>query len=80
MPLKKSAGKKAENKERNVRAKARKVAIKKFGDKAVKGKEVHHRDGNNKNNSPSNLGLRNKSSHGKKHGRTNGKRGKRSVK
>jgi hypothetical protein len=80
MPLKKSAGKKAENKERTTRARARAAAIKKFGKAAVKGKDVHHKNGNNKDNRPSNLGIKAHGSHGKSHGRTHGKRGTRSLK
>lgn len=37
--------------------------------KYVNGKDVHHKDGNRKNNSPSNLSMVDKSAHGKKHGR-----------
>jgi hypothetical protein len=44
-------------KERASRNKARRLMIKKKGKKALKGKEVHHRDGNPKNNSPKNLAI-----------------------
>lgn len=79
MPLKKtgnkSRDKKREAKERLKRYHARQAAIKKYGKSKVDGKEVHHKDGNNTNNAPSNLTMRSKKSHGKKHGRGNGKRG-----
>lgn len=79
MPLKKSAGKKAENRERGVRAKARAIGIKKFGASKVKGKEIHHKNGNNKDNRPSNLALKTKSAHAKLHGRGHGKRGTKNI-
>jgi len=77
MPLRKSAGRKAESRERGVRARARSVAIKKFGQSRVSGMDVHHKNGNNKDNRPSNLSLKAHGLHAKKHGRGNGRRGKR---
>jgi len=78
MPLRKDTPnyKKADANERLKRYHARQAAIKKYGADAVKGKTVHHKDHNNKNNSPSNLELKTRSAHGKEHGRGNGKRGK----
>ena len=78
MPLRKSTPnyKKADAKERLKRYHAREAAKKKFGKKAVEGRTVHHKNGNNKDNSPSNLTLKSRKAHGKAHGRGNGKRGK----
>lgn len=80
MPLKKSASKKENNERRLDNIHARKAAEKKYGKAAIKGKQVHHKDGNQKNNSPSNLQLTTAKAHGKKHGRGNGKRGKGRIK
>lgn len=44
-------------KDRSSRVQARRIAIQKWGKKAVQGKDVGHRDGNPKNNKPSNLIL-----------------------
>ena len=55
MPLKKTASKEENNAERLRRYHGRKAAEKKFGKAALKGKTVHPKDGNNLNNSPSNL-------------------------
>jgi len=77
MPLKKTATKKANNLERNRRNRARRIASKIFGKSRIKGKQVHHKDGNNLNNRKSNLSLKTIKSHAKKHGRGKGKRGKR---
>jgi len=80
MPLKKtgnkSRDKKREAKERLKRYHARQAAIKKYGESKMKGKEVHHKDDNNTNNSPSNIIIKDKATHGESHGRGNGKRGK----
>lgn len=75
MPLKKSASKEENNAERLRRYHGRKAAEKKFGKAALKGKTVHHKDGNNMNNSPGNLELKSREAHGREHGRGNGKRG-----
>ncbi len=80
MPLKKTAGKKAENKERGVRATARTAASKVFSESQMKGKDVHHKDGDNKNNSPGNIGMKGHSTHGASHGRGHGKRGSKNIK
>lgn len=45
---------------RSNRNKARRAAAKKWGEAAIKGKDVDHKDGNPMNNSPKNLRLRNK--------------------
>lgn len=79
MPLKQSAGPKAENKERAIRARARAKAIKVFGKSAVKGKDVHHVNGNNEDNRPSNLKIIPHKSHGTSHGRGHGRRGTRQI-
>lgn len=77
MPLKKSTPnfRKADSDERLRRYHARQAGIKKFGEAKVKGKQIHHKDGNNKNNSPGNLELVDPKKHGAMHGRGNGKRG-----
>lgn len=75
MPLKKSATKKEDSDERLRRYHGRAAAEKKFGKAAIKGKTVHHKDGNNMNNAPGNLELKTREAHGKEHGRGNGKRG-----
>lgn len=71
---------KRESAERKKRYRARAAAKKKYGEAAIKGKDVHHKDGNNDNNGSKNIGLSSKSSHGKKHGRGNGKKGKGTLK
>ena len=43
---------------RSSRNKARRAVVKKRGKAAVKGKDVHHKDGNPKNNSGKNLSVR----------------------
>lgn len=53
--------KKSSVKDRTSRNAARRAAVKKFGAAAVKGKDVIHKDGNPRNNSPSNLGLASRS-------------------
>ena len=73
MPLKKSASLKENSDERLRRYHAREAA-KKAGLK-VEGRDVHHKNGNNNDNRPSNLSTVLRSEHGKKHGRGNGKRG-----
>lgn len=77
MPLKKTASKRVNSLERNRRNRARTKAVSFFGSSAVNNKEVHHKNGNNNDNRKSNLSLCTKKGHGKKHGRGNGKRGKR---
>jgi len=47
-----------QKKRRAARNKARSLAIKKHGKKALEGKEVHHKDYNPRNNSASNLSIR----------------------
>jgi hypothetical protein len=47
----------AQIKNRASRNAARSAAVKKYGASAVKGKDVDHKDGNPRNNSPSNLKL-----------------------
>jgi len=44
-------------KKRVARNKARRMAIKKHGKAALKGKDVHHKDGNATNNSKKNLQI-----------------------
>lgn len=82
MPLRKNTKnfKKEDSAERLRRYHAREAGKKKFGEEAIKGKQIHHKDGNNNNNSPSNLELVDPKKHGTKHGRGNGKRGKENPK
>ena len=51
-----------------------------IGRKLKTKEHVHHKNGNNLDNRPCNICLTTPSSHGKKHGRGNGKRGKGKVK
>lgn len=53
-------GKPAQRKNRSSRNKARKSVVKRRGKSAVKGKDVHHRDGNPRNNSTRNLAVTSK--------------------
>lgn len=53
---------KAQIRNRASRNAARAAAIKKYGAAAVKGKDVDHKDGNPRNNAPSNLRLISKKS------------------
>jgi len=46
---------------RSARNKARRIAVKKYGKKALEGKDVDHKDRNPKNNSRSNLRIQSKS-------------------
>ena len=54
----------AERQKRRLAVRAAKEA-----GKYQNGKDVHHKDGNRNNNSPSNIAMTGKSAHGKKHGR-----------
>lgn len=47
--------------DRSSRNKARRKAKKIYGEKALKGKDVHHKNGNPRDNSRSNLRIRNRS-------------------
>jgi hypothetical protein len=69
MPLPKTATKRQQSKARLLRWQARQAAIKFYGKGAVRGKSVHHRNGNQKDNRPGNLLLEHKSKHGHRHGR-----------
>lgn len=51
----------AQRKRNDSRKKARRLMIKKYGKKALKGKDVDHKDRNPKNNSMSNLRIQSKS-------------------
>lgn len=51
----------ADRNNRQTRRIARNLMIKKLGIKAVKGKDIDHKDGNPKNNSMSNLRIMSKS-------------------
>jgi hypothetical protein len=53
-------------KRRASRNKARSLMINKHGKKALKGKEVDHKDFNAQNNSPSNLSIKSRSANRKK--------------
>ena len=46
---------------RSARNKARRIAVKKYGKKALAGKDVDHKDRNPKNNARSNLRIQSKS-------------------
>lgn len=54
-------GKPAQRKNRSSRNKARRAVVKSKGKTAVKGKDVHHKDGNPRNNSKKNLSVMSKS-------------------
>ncbi len=71
MPLPKSATKKQRSAARLQRMHTRNEAIKHFGKKAVKGKHVHHKNGNKQDNRKNNLKLEDPKTHGSKHGRGN---------
>ena len=40
-----------------ARKRARRLMIKKYGEKALKGKDIDHKDGNPNNNNPRNLAI-----------------------
>jgi len=61
-------------KERAERNRARAVLKEKVGEEALKGKDVHHRDGRTSNNNSSNLKAVNPSAHN--HGRKGAQGGK----
>ena len=44
-------------KERGMRNKARKIMREKYGNKAIKGKDIHHKNGNPNDNSSKNLSI-----------------------
>ena len=75
MPLKKTASLKMNTTARRLRANARAKALKVFSPSQIKDKHVHHKNGDNTDNRPSNLALITPGSHGKKHGRGHGKLG-----
>ena len=72
MPLKKSAPKKEKSAARLQRYHTRKAAEEYFGKRAIKGKHIHHRNGNKNDNRKKNLKLIDPKSHGSVHGRGNG--------
>lgn len=80
MPLPKSATKKERSAARLDRMNARNAAIGYFGKSAVKGKHVHHKNGNKKDNRKRNQRLEDPRIHGSKHGRGNGGSIKREIK
>ena len=80
MPLKQSASLRQNSNERLVRSHAREAAVEKYGESRVEGKQVHHKNGNNKDNRPSNLSLINPTQHGQMHGRGHGRRGDLNIK
>lgn len=57
-------------KKRAANNRARRLMIKKHGEAAVKGKDVDHKDGNPRNNNPSNLRIMSRK---KNRGRNNNK-------
>ena len=61
-----------QKKRRAARNKARRKAARMYGKKAIKGKDIDHKDGNPKNNSKSNLRVMSKK---KNRGRNNGPKG-----
>jgi hypothetical protein len=71
MPLRKSAPLRQHSKARLLRYHARKAAEEYFGKKALRGKDVDHKNGNKTDNRMKNLRLIPKHIHGKRHGRGN---------
>lgn len=71
MPLPKSASREEQAKRRLQYYHARKAAEKYWGKEALKGMDVHHRNGNKEDNRPQNLRLKPKTKHGGRHGRGN---------
>jgi len=61
-----------QKKRRAARNKARRKAARLYGKKAIKGKDIDHKDGNPKNNSKGNLRVMSKK---KNRGRNNGPKG-----
>lgn len=75
MPLPGSATKKERSAARLERYRARKKGEEYFGKKAIKGKDMHHKDGNKKNHRKRNMKPVDPRKHGMRHGR--GHRGSR---
>jgi hypothetical protein len=69
LPLPKTSSNKEKHAARLQRYHARKAAEKHFGKKAIKGKHVHHRNGNKEDNRKKNLKIIDPRSHGSRHGR-----------
>lgn len=69
MPLPKNTPKKKQSAARLQRYHTRKAAEKYFGKRAIRGKDIHHRNGNKNDNRKKNLRIADKRSHGKRHGR-----------
>jgi phage I-like protein len=79
MPLPKGTPLAVESEERAIRARTRAKAKEVFGEKAIEGKEIHHKNGNNVDNSPGNMEPLTKEEHAKKHGRSHGRRGSKNI-
>jgi len=69
MPLPKNTSKKIKHSARLQRYHTRKAAENYFGKRAIKGKHIHHKNGNKNDNRKRNLQIVDRKTHGKRHGR-----------
>jgi hypothetical protein len=69
LPLRKTTSTKEKHAARLQRYHTRKAAEKYFGTKAIKGKHIHHRNGNKNDNRKKNLKIIDPKTHGSRHGR-----------
>lgn len=69
MPLRKSTSKKEKHAARLQRYHTRQAAERYFGKRAIKGKHIHHKNGNKNDNRRKNLKIVDPKIHGQRHGR-----------